>query len=67
MTTRFEYREYKIGLDIGISNAQRIGAIHPKDSYSQQEWDALTDEEKENWLNEASNEWANNYIDVWHE
>lgn len=57
---------YTMRVSIGLVGAERTGAANPsKDSsYSEEEWNALTDEERSTWLNDVLQDWASSYIDM---
>ena len=58
--------DYTMRLSIGYSNASRSATANPsKDSsYSQEEWEALSDEEKQDWLNAEADIWSADFIEV---
>jgi len=58
--------DYTMRLSIGYSNASRDETTNPsKDSsYSQEEWEALSDEEKQDWLNSELDNWSVNFIET---
>lgn len=62
-TTPLEFREYKVTLEIGLCNACQEGEINPSDEYTEAQWNALTREQQEAWLDEQTKDWAGNYID----
>ncbi len=67
MSEKLKYRQYKVGLEIGIGNTGQEDVINPSEEFSQEQWDALTREEQEQWLYASTKEWANNYINYWWE
>jgi hypothetical protein len=57
--------DYKLNLSIGSAGAEYEDTLNPskESSYSREEWNALTTEEQQLWLEEETLAWANNYID----
>jgi hypothetical protein len=57
---------YKLNLDIGFPTATRDGEVKVEGmGYSREEWDKLTIEQMEIELDNAAQEWANNYIEIY--
>ena len=56
--------KYKLTLFIGIHNACQEDYITIEEmGFTEQEWNALTDENKNEILQENWNDWSNNFID----
>jgi hypothetical protein len=60
------YHRYKLSLSIGYPQAMRKGEVNPSEygEYSEEEWDALSREEQEDWLYRAAAQWADDYIEI---
>lgn len=58
--------DYKVHLSIGLTGCDRSATINPsKDSsYSEEEWNNLSEGERERWLYAEAEDWANNFIDL---
>lgn len=59
--------DYKVKLSIGFAAdvADQSDIINPstESSYSESEWNALTRQQQMDWLDAATSDWANNYIE----
>jgi len=58
--------DYTMRLSIGYSGASRSDTTNParNSSYSREEWEALPDEEKQDWLNFQLEIWADDFIET---
>ena len=58
--------DYTMRLSIGYSGAERSETVNPvnESSYSQEQWEALSDEAKQDWLNSELSNWAENFIET---
>ena len=54
----------KVTLGIGFSGAEHDDIICPRidSSYTEAEWDALSEKEREDWVASSAVEWSQNYI-----
>ena len=54
----------KVTLSIGYSGAEQEGVICPKidSSYDEEEWNALSEEEREDWVSGMADDWSRDYI-----
>lgn len=66
LTMSYPYAsKIKVMLSIGYSGAEREDFISPKDSsYTESEWNALTEQEREDWVIKEADEWAQDYIEI---
>ena len=63
--TQYPYKTYAFTLNIGFFGAERNSDWHPEEAgYSQEAWDALSDGEKHEVLNDCLQCWADEYIDT---
>ena len=57
---------YKMSLSIGLCNAIQFDFTNPatESTYSRDEWEALPDEKRQEWLESELKEWVNGLIDA---
>jgi len=61
--------DYPVSVSIGLVGEQ-ADSINPatESSYSEEEWDSLTREQQEEWLNAETYQWAMQFLDYgWRE
>lgn len=58
--------DYTMRLSIGYSTAVQTEIVNPSlnSSYSEDEWNALTEEEQQAWLDEELNDWSLRHIET---
>lgn len=63
----FEGIKIKLHLSIGYSGANQNETEYLSEYWTEAEWNNLTKESKDQWLNDFCIEWSNNYIEqsVW--
>lgn len=57
---------YTMTLSIGFSGAEREETVNPAEhsTYSEEEWNALSEKEQQEWLNSQAKDWAHEYIEI---
>ena len=58
----YSYRPYKFRLSIGKADEIEEMRGPMDEGISEDEWYAMTEEDREDWLNEALAEWSLNYL-----
>lgn len=59
----FESIKIKLHLSIGYSGANQSETEYLSEYWTEAEWNNLTKESKDQWLDDFCIEWSNNYID----
>lgn len=61
-----EFKDLKIKLhvSIGYAGENQEDEHNLSDYFNEDDWNALTDDEKENEIYEIAKEWSNNYIEI---
>jgi hypothetical protein len=57
---------YTMSLSIGLANASQTEKTNPAfdSSYSEEEWNSLTEQEKQSWLDQEAWDWAKDLIET---
>lgn len=53
---KLEYKEYKVGLSIGLANADQSGTVDPSEEFTEEEWNSMTLDKQRKWLDKETKE-----------
>jgi hypothetical protein len=56
--------EFTLYLSIGYSGSDRTLQINVLEDYDLEDWQSMTEKERQDYLNDYAENWANNYIDI---
>lgn len=62
--SEFKDLKIKLHMSIGYAGANREDEHNLSDYFNEDDWNALTDDEKEKEIYEIAKEWSNNYIEI---
>lgn len=62
--TNFNNLKIKLSLSIGYAGAKRTDEHRLSEYFEEDEWESLSEEERNKALDDIADEWAYNYIDV---